>query len=164
MIFFPGWVVIEHGLAKKGTKNMKYIKEGLTGIIGIAIGHIGGLFVLLLFLTFFCLMDYVTGLMASYKQGRKIKSELSIEGIIKKTGIIITPIIMAVADLFIVAETQELGIPYPLKFAISSVTAVWLVFNELISITENLINMGVSIPGFIEQLFVKMQSEIDKEN
>ena len=63
---------------------------------------------------------------------------------------------------------QAVGIEVHFNFLIACVVAVWIICNELISILENIKDIGVNIPKFLLPLVknIKSQTEsvVDVEN
>ena len=57
--------------------------------------------------------------------------------------------------------TQTVGITVPFTFLIACVVAVWLICNELISILENIKDIGVNIPTFLLPLVKNIKSQTE---
>lgn len=91
---------------------------------------------------------------------RPIKSKISLEGISKKVNMYLLIIVMYLVDMMIrytlIAVFPQIN--YPDIFAI--VTACWLVFNEIISILENMDDAGTPIPPFLMPLMKKIKETI----
>lgn len=109
------------------------------------------------------LFDYVTGLMAARYKGEEITSEKSIQGIIKKVSMLLLVVVGAIVDLLIIYSSQMFGFDFGIEYKcfICCVICIWLVFNELISITENLRDMDAPIPVFMMPLLklIKKKTE-----
>lgn len=77
-------------------------------------------------------------------------------------------VVGAIVDELTKYATQTVGITVPFTFLIACVVAVWLICNELISILENIKDIGVNIPKFLLPLVknIKSQTEsvVDVEN
>ena len=48
----------------------------------------------------------------------------------------------------------------PFDFLIACIVAIWIICNELISILENLKDMGVNIPAFLTPIVKNIQSQV----
>lgn len=91
---------------------------------------------------------------------RPIKSKISLDGISKKVNMYLLILVMYLVDMMIrytlISVLPQLN--YPDIFAI--VTACWLVFNEIISILENMDDAGTPIPPFLMPLMKKIKETI----
>lgn len=97
---------------------------------------------------------------AENKEGRVISSEKSIAGIKKKVEMYWLIFIgFSVDCLLKYTLPQFISISVPAIFAI--VITCWLIYNEIISILENLEDAKVNIPPFLLPLMKKMRGEIN---
>ena len=64
-------------------------------------------------------------------------------------------------DSLIKYAADTVGIVPPVHFLIACIVAIWIVCNELISILENMVDIGVKIPPFLLPLvnLIKEQAE-----
>lgn len=112
------------------------------------------------------LFDYYTGISAAKyrnpEDDRPVKSYKSIKGITKKIFMYILIIVGWFVDLLItVTLAQLISVSVPPVFAIT--IACWLIFNEIISILENMDDMGVEIPPFLLPILKKMKGQIEEK-
>ena len=117
------------------------------------------------------IIDYWTGISAApYRapdDAHPVKSYKSIHGIQKKVCMHLLIVIGWIVDLVIKTSIAQAGIPvnYPPVFAI--VIALWLTFNEIISVLENMEDIGAPIPPFLLPIMKKMrqtvESKVEKE-
>lgn len=107
------------------------------------------------------LIDYGTGLAAAAKRREQISSYRSIWGIAKKVCQWLLIIVGAMLDMLIKYAVDNAGINVTLPFIVATVVAVWLVVNEMISILENMIDIGVAMPPFLLPLvrYIREQTE-----
>lgn len=127
---------------------------------------LGALYVPVLLMVLFNLIDYFTGLAASkYRNDGKISSYKSIKGIIKKVCQWLLVIVGAGLDRLLLYASNTIGFSFPFTFMIACIVAVWICVNEIISILENMIDIGVELPPFLLPLvkLIKKQAE-DKTN
>ena len=77
-------------------------------------------------------------------------------------------IVGAVMDQLIKYSIETVGLSVPFTFLIACVVTIWLICNELISILENISDIGLTLPGFLQNIvyYIKDQSELkmDIEN
>ena len=109
------------------------------------------------------LMDYVSGMMKAYVKG-ELSSRVGIIGIIKKLSyLLITAAAMAFDWLICyTAGVCDLGLNCEPYF-FCTLVAVWLIINEIISILENLISLGVPVPKFMEKAVLAAKNKIDSK-
>ena len=78
-------------------------------------------------------------------------------------------VVGAILDILVNYTAEYIGLKIRLPFIVATVVAVWLICNEMISILENLIDIGVDIPPFLMPItkYIKKQVEdkttIEKE-
>ena len=90
--------------------------------------------------------DWFTGIAASKAQGVKIEAGRSTLGIVKKVSMLILIGVGWALDMLIAYAITTMQLQLVLPNIIACLVAVWLVLNELISITENIEILGVSVP------------------
>ena len=123
---------------------------------------LGILYIPVLLMVLFNLIDYFTGLAASkYRSDGTISSYKSIQGIIKKICQWLLVIVGAGLDRLLLYATNTIGFSFPFTFMIACIVAVWICVNEIISILENMIDIGVELPPFLLPLvkLIKKQTE-----
>lgn len=54
-----------------------------------------------------------------------------------------------------------MGHTFPFTFLVACVVAIWIICNEIISILENIKDMGVAVPGFLEPLARNIKSQVE---
>ena len=107
------------------------------------------------------IIDYATGLMASPYRKQGINSYKSIKGIIKKVSMWLLVIVGAIIDQLLIYTADTIGISMPFTYLVACIVAIWIICNEIISILENIKDMGVNIPTFLEPIVknIKTQAE-----
>lgn len=108
------------------------------------------------------LIDYITGLFASKRRKEQINSYKSIWGIIKKVCMWILVVIGAVVDVLIQYATQTMGFNIQIPFIVATLVAVWIVVNEIISILENLVDIGIDLPPFLMPIVKRIKKEVEE--
>ena len=141
---------------------MERIKVMFTALIGMVSSLLGVLFIPVMLLIGTNIIDYVTGLMASPNRGEKLKSYKSIKGIIKKVCMWLLVVVGAIVDQLLKYSAETLGITLPFTFLIACIVAIWLICNELLSILENITDIGIKLPPFLLPIvmYVKDQAEL----
>ena len=107
-------------------------------------------------------IDYITGLAASkYRKDGGISSYKSIRGIVKKVTMWMLVAVGVIIDSLISYSANTIGLNIPFKFLVACVVAIWIVCNELISILENMIDIGVNIPPFLIPIVKRIKSNTE---
>ena len=109
------------------------------------------------------IIDYITGLAAVRYRKQQISSYTSIRGIIKKVCMWLLIVVGAVIDQLILYACAEIGFKVPFTFAIACVVAIWLICNEIISILENINDIGVPMPSFMNKVVQNIKSQIEEK-
>lgn len=153
--------------------NINYAKGIITAVTAFLSSILGVLYVPVLLMVACNIIDYVTGLMAAKNRADgSICSYRSIRGIQKKVTMWLLVVVGAIVDQLLIYTTERFGFNMPFTFFVACVVAIWIVCNELISIIENMKDIGINIPSFLLPLIknVKSQTEnmtgsvVDKEN
>ena len=58
-------------------------------------------------------------------------------------------VVGAVIDQLLLYASQTAGITLPFTFLVACIVAIWIICNEIISILENIKDMGGAIPAFL---------------
>lgn len=139
------------------------IKGFLASIFGLLTSLFGMLAVPVLLLVGCNIIDYATGIAASTFRGQEISSYKGIKGITKKVCMWLLIIVGAIIDELIVYAVAQIGFVVPFAFTVSCIVAIWLICNELISILENLKDIGVPLPDFLVKLTKNIKSQIESK-
>lgn len=76
---------------------------------------------------------------------------------------ILTDVLGAIIDELLLYAATTIGKPMPVTFLIACVVAMWLICNEIISILENIQDMGVNIPAFLQPLVKHIRSQVEEQ-
>lgn len=142
---------------------MNKIKVTVITVISALMSWLGILAVPVFLLLIGNLIDYGTGLAAAAKRREQISSYRSIWGIAKKVCQWILIIVGAMVDMLIRYAVDNAGINVTLPFIVAIVVAVWLIVNELISILENMIDIGVAMPPFLLPLVRHIREQTENK-
>ena len=142
---------------------MEKVKAIFIAIFG-ALSSLFGILAIPIILLVLCnIIDYITGLAAVRYRKQQIISYTSIRGITKKVCMWILIIVGAIIDQLILYACAEIGFRIPFTFAIACVVAVWLICNEIISILENINDIGVPMPAFMNKVVQNIKSQIEEK-
>ena len=101
--------------------------------------------------------------MASKYRAQDINSYKSIRGIFKKVSMWLLVVVGAIIDEMLLYASTSIGWKSPVTFLVACVVAMWLICNEIISILENIQDMGVNIPAFMQPLVKHIRSQVEDQ-
>ena len=102
-------------------------------------------------------VDYLTDLMAAPHRGEHPNSYKGFNGIAKKVCMWILVGVGAMIDVLITYAAEQVSPGFMEPFIVAIVVALWLAFNEMISILENIRDIGVVLPPFMLKLITKLK-------
>ena len=106
-------------------------------------------------------LDYISGIIKSYETNT-LSSKVGAKGIIKKFSYFLVIVISFIIDFILCNYTlNEINIYYPI---ISEIIIAWFVINEVISILENVSEIGVPLPKFIINITSHLKNNLDNIN
>ena len=107
------------------------------------------------------IIDYGTGMAEAYIN-KTLNSRIGVKGILKKIGYLVLVCVGGVVDYLIGAGLASAGIDYS-SYCFGLIVAVWLIINELISILENLSELGTPIPQFLVKIVHRLKDSVDSK-
>ena len=131
---------------------MKRVKEISVTVGALLASWLGILYVPMLILIACNIIDYITGLCAAKYRSEAISSYKSFRGIAKKICMWLLVAIGAMLDWLLSYAVGTAEISIGLNFVVASVAAVWLIANEIISILENIRDIGTPLPPFLMKI------------
>jgi len=143
-------------------KVVNAIKTFFVSIFTVISSILGTLTVPFFFLVVTNVIDYATGLIAAKHRGERISSYKSIWGIVKKVLMWLLVYVGHIVDYILTTMGQTLHLNFSVGSAVALIVMFWLMVNELISILENIDEVGVPLPPFLMKL-VKLIKEKTEE-
>lgn len=148
---------------------MDKVKAVFTTIGGAFASLLGVLFLPVMLMVCCNIIDYITGIFASVKKGERVSSSKGLWGIAKKVCMWLLVVVGVIVDELILYATTTMGWQLPFTFLVGCIVCLWIICNELISILENIADIGAPVPPFLKKIinYVKVKSEetadIEKE-
>ena len=106
-------------------------------------------------------LDYISGIIKSYETNT-LSSKVGAKGIIKKFSYFLVIVISFIIDFILCNYTlNEINLYYPI---VSEIIIAWFVINEIISILENVSEIGVPLPKFIINITSHLKNNLDNIN
>ncbi len=140
-------------------ENVNYIKGFFTMTFSLLTSLFGVLAIPILLMVGTNIIDYATGLIAAPKRSEDINSYKSMRGIWKKVCMWLLVAVGAIIDELILYASGTIGITLPGSFLVACVVACWIICNEILSILENLKDIGIAMPPFLEPLVKNIKSQ-----
>jgi toxin secretion/phage lysis holin len=140
-----------------------YIKAFFTAVFSV-LSSLFGILALPVILMVTCnVIDYITGIMAAHHRGQEISSYKGLDGICKKICMWLLVGVGAIIDQLVLYASDTVGITLPFTFLVACVVTIWIICNEIISILENIKDMGVKLPGFLQPLVENIKSQVESK-
>lgn len=132
---------------------------------------IGVLFPVLCVLAVGMAIDFITGMLASKVEAIEHpddpdygwSSKKGAKGIAKKAGYLAAVAAGIMVDILLLIVSAEFEIGLPGKTLFGLLVAIWVLLNELISITENAGRMGADLPEWQRKYIAALRDKIDKQ-
>ena len=141
---------------------MEKLKVIVTAVWSIILSALGILAIPVLLLVTCNLIDYFTGIAASKFRKQQIDSYKGIRGIAKKICMWLLVGVGVIVDQLLSYSAGVIGITLPFTFLVACVVAIWLICNEIISILENINDIGVTLPPFLKPIVKNLNSEVEQ--
>lgn len=137
------------------------IKIAFVAVFTAVNGWLGALAVPFYFLLLTNIIDYATGIVAAVCRGERVSSDIGFKGIAKKVCMWLLVLAGHIVDFIIVEMGHTMQIEFGLNCLVALAVIFWLLANELISILENISDIGTPLPPFLTKLveMVKEKSE-----
>nr|WP_319488900.1 phage holin family protein [uncultured Caproiciproducens sp.] len=142
---------------------MDKLKAAIVAVFTTLSAWLGVLAIPVLLLVAVNLIDYGTGLAAAKYRDQKISSYKSFRGIAKKVCMWLLVAVGAIIDTLLTFAAQQAGTTLNFGYAVASLVAVWLICNEIISILENMSDIGVALPPFLVKIADSIKSQVESK-
>lgn len=123
--------------------------------------YLNALIVPVLVLLVFMILDYGTGMVKAWRT-RELSSRIGVDGILKKVGYMVLVVVAMGVDYLIYSGLTAVNVPLPCQLWFGMLVTIWLIINEMISILENLGNIGVPIPAFLRKIIGRLKNTVEK--
>lgn len=142
---------------------MEKLKVAIVLFLSVISSKIGVLAIPVFILVACNIIDYATGFMAAPYRGQVHTSYKSFKGVAKKICMWLLVFLGVLMDVMIEYASQQVSwLDISLPFIVATIVTFWLVFNEVISILENMIDIGVEIPPFLMPLAKHIRTKVEE--
>ena len=140
----------------------KTLKFGYVAFWGALASFLGNLYIPVMLMVLCNLIDYLTGLMAVSSRDEKLSSYRSMKGIAKKVCMWLLVVVGVILDEVAKYAADSIGLKPHFQFFVACLVAIWIICSELISILENMVDIGVTIPPFLMSLVKQVQKQTEE--
>lgn len=141
--------------------NNHTIKVIVTGVTGFLSSLLGILYIPVLLMVACNIIDYFTGLAAAKYRDQNWNSYKGMKGITKKVCMWLLVVVGAITDQLLKYAMETIGLQLPFTFMVACIVAIWIICNEIISILENMVDIGVPIPPFFKPIIKNLKSQVE---
>lgn len=142
---------------------MDKIKAAFIGVFTALSSWLGILAIPVYLLVLTNVIDYGTGIAAAKYRGQAVNSYVGLRGIAKKICMWLLVVLGATVDVLLAYGAEQAGITLNFGYAVACLVAVWLICNELISILENMKDIGVNLPPFLLRIVDTLKSQVESK-
>ena len=136
------------------------IQALFSAALGAIMAYLNILLVPFVVLLVVMITDYLTGMAEAYVN-KTLNSRIGVVGILKKIGYIVAVAVGVVADYLITNALIKIGIDINVGGYIGLVVTIWFIINELISILENLTEIGTPLPKFLVSFVKRLKITVE---
>lgn len=134
--------------------------------VSVAVGALAAYFNVLLvplaILIVVMIIDYATGMTSAWKSG-ELESKTGLIGILKKVSYLVLVAVGGVVDYLISTGLAAANVEISITYCCGLIVTVWLIINELISILENLAELGTPIPNFLVNVVHRLKNTVESK-
>lgn len=143
-------------------ESLKKIQAVIVGIFAGLTGWLGNLAIPVYVLLACNVIDYITALIAAPKRGEEIDSLKGFNGLKKKVLMYLLVAVGGLIDILINYAAQQVRPDFRQPYIVAIVVALWLAFNEMLSIIENISDAGGPVPPFLKKLVKSLKKKTEE--
>ena len=143
---------------------MDGIKKVQTAVVIVLAGFTGwlGNLAIPVYVLLACnVIDYITALFAAPKRQQPVDSLKGLAGLAKKVMMYLLIAIGWLLDEIINYAAAAVRPDFREPFIVAIVVALWLVFNEMLSIIENIADAGGPVPPFLKGIIKSLKKKTE---
>lgn len=141
--------------------NIKKVQAVLIGVLAAVNGFLGNLAVPVYVLLACNIIDYITALIAAPKRGEEIDSLKGFQGLKKKVLMYLLIAVGWLIDTLVNYAAQQVRPDFRQPYIVAVVVALWLAFNEMLSIIENVADADGPVPPFLKKLIKNLKKKTE---
>ena len=138
-------------------------KTILTAVFTVVFSRIGIVIIPIALLLVSFIVDYITGVMAAKYRNMPISSEIGKKGIIKKLAMSTVIVACLLVDILLIYGCVVSGHSIAFYFIITTLVSILMFLNEVVSILENVKDMGVNLPKWLLPFIKNIRSKVENK-
>lgn len=142
-------------------ENIKKTQAILIGVLAAVNSFLGNLAVPVYVLLACNIIDYITALIAAPKRGEEIDSLKGFNGLKKKVLMYLLIAVGWLIDTLVNYAAQQVRPDFRQPYIVAVVVALWLAFNEMLSIIENVADADGPVPPFLKKLIKNLKKKTE---
>lgn len=142
-------------------ESLKKIQAVIVGIFAGLTGWLGNLAIPVYVLLACNVIDYITALIAAPKRGEEIDSLKGFNGLKKKVLMYLLIAVGWLIDTLVNYAAQQVRPDFQQPYIVAVVVALWLAFNEMLSIIENVADADGPVPPFLRKLIKNLKKKTE---
>ena len=142
-------------------ESLKKIQAVIVGIFAGLTGWLGNLAIPVYVLLACNVIDYITALIAAPKRGEEIDSLKGFNGLKKKVLMYLLIAVGWLIDTLVNYAAQQVRPDFRQPYIVAVVVALWLAFNEMLSIVENVADADGPVPPFLRKLIKNLKKKTE---
>lgn len=142
--------------------SIKKVQAVLIGILAAVNSFLGNLAVPVYVLLACNIIDYITALIAAPKRGEKVDSLKGFQGLKKKVLMYLLIAVGWLIDTLVNYAAQQVRPDFRQPYIVAVVVALWLAFNEMLSIIENVADADGPVPPFLKRLIKNLKKKTEE--
>lgn len=140
--------------------NTNAIKIAVAAAMAALMTYLQQLLIPMILLVVVMALDYITGVHAAWVHN-ELNPQIGLFGFLKKFAYLTLVAVAAVIDYIIGLLGAQVGITIGVQF-VALLMVFWLLVNELISILENIQEIGAPVPPFIGGLLNHLRGKVEE--
>lgn len=126
----------------------KTLQAGFSTLFAILVCYLNVMAVPVMILIVVMVIDYITGMISAWHLS-KLSSQKGLFGIVKKICYLFAIAAAMGIDWLIYSGMGQIGIRLDYTVFFGVLVTIWFIINEIISILENLVKIGIPLPKFL---------------
>lgn len=141
---------------------MKKLQAVLIGVFAGINAWLGNLAIPVYVLLACNIIDYITALIAAPKRGQEIDSLKGFNGLKKKVLMYLLVAVGGLIDILVNYAAASVRPDFRQPYIVAVVVALWLAFNEMLSIIENISDAGGPVPPFLKRIIKSLKKKTEE--